>query len=55
LKGSISGDMVVENVHMSLNMIMTISNINQPINIVLPEAAINATAISYSNYVSGNY
>jgi len=55
LKASIAGDMVVENVHVSLNMIMTITNINQPVNIVLPEAAINATVISYSDYKSGNY
>lgn len=55
VKGSITAKMAIEGITTSLNEIITYSNINQPVNIVLPEAAINATVISYSDYASGNY
>jgi hypothetical protein len=49
----ISIDMTISTV--LLNVVSTISNINQPVNIVLPAAAKNATAINYSTFESGNW
>jgi hypothetical protein len=39
----------------TMNMTMTFSNINQPVTITLPAAANNATAISYEDFMSGDY
>jgi hypothetical protein len=56
IKASLAGNMVINNsfpVSISWNWIDL--KINEPVNIVLPEAANNATAISYSDYASGNW
>lgn len=55
LKTSLDVTLEVENVTVSANEVGTISNINQPVNIVLPAAAQNATSISYSDFESGNW
>ena len=56
MKASLAGNVVwvTDNIPMSLNIseIAIYSGINQPLNISLPEAAINATEISYSDYKS---
>ena len=59
MKASLAGNVVVVmdimdnfSVPISMSTIVTYSEINQPLNISLPKAAINATEISYSDYRS---
>lgn len=40
---------------MTMDMTMTCSDINQPVNITLPVAAQNAEEVSYEDFMSGNY
>jgi hypothetical protein len=55
VKMSIDMQMEVEGVPMSVRGMGTYSNINQPITITLPVAAINATEISYEDFMAGEW
>ena len=39
----------------TMNMTMTTSNINQPVTIALPATAINATEVSYEDFMAGEW
>lgn len=56
IKASLDGNVVVVmddfSIPINESTIVSYSGINQPLNITIPEAAINATEISYSDYVS---
>ena len=55
IKVSLISNLMIDNFIANMSDVKTLSSINQPVSIVLPEAAINATFISYSDYVSGNW
>ena len=48
-------DILGQKYSVTIDMTMTTSNINQPVNITLPVAATNATEISYEDFMAGNY
>jgi hypothetical protein len=48
-------DILGQKYSVTTDMTMTFSNINQPVTITLPAAANNATAISYEDFMSGDY
>jgi hypothetical protein len=48
-------DILGQKYSVTTDMTMTFSNINQPVTITLPAAAKNATAISYEDFMSGEW
>ena len=52
---TIEMDILGQKYSMTMDMTMTTSNINQPVTINLPAAAKSAKAISYEDFMAGNY
>lgn len=55
IKTSLIYNIMSHNSAMKVSSVGNLSCINQPVSIVLPEAAKNATVISFSDYTSGNW